>query len=146
LSLLRGGRTIKFVLVLILIDGIKAETRLILSDMKSKSIRIEIYYTAGCPNLRITVKRIWEVLKELSIAAEMREVKVDPKFPVPGFLGSPTVHVNDIDIEPSARTSKWMGLIWRTYREGEQIDGAPSGQLIRQAILDGSSLSKTANQ
>src|SRR5258708_781923 len=115
--------------------------------MGSQPVRIEIYYIAGCPNLRTTVKRVWEVLKELELAAAVREVKVDPKFAVPGFLGSPTVHINGIDIEASARTSKWMGLIWRTYREEGQIDGAPSKQLIRQALLDAdASLSKTANQ
>jgi hypothetical protein len=104
--------------------------------MESKSVRIEIYYAAGCPNRSITVKRVWEVLKELDAGAKVREVKVDPKFAVPGFLGSPTVHINGIDIEPSARTSKWMGLIWRTYREESQMESAPSKQLIRQAILE----------
>jgi hypothetical protein len=115
------------------------------SYMGSKPIRIEIYYIGGCPNRRITEKRVWEVLKELNVAAEVREVIVDPLFAVPGFLGSPTVHVNGIDVEPSARTSKWMGLNWRTYREGSQIDSAPSKQLIRQALLDtDASLSRTA--
>jgi hypothetical protein len=133
--------------VLNIIDRIKPQIRLILSDMESKPIRIEIFYIAGCPNRRVTEQRIREVLKELDLAAEVREVIVDPLFALPGFLGSPTVHVNGIDIEPSARTSKWMGLNWRTYREGSQIDSAPSKQLIGQAILDAdSSLSKTANQ
>jgi hypothetical protein len=98
------------------------------------------------PNRQITEKRVWEVLEELDLAAEVREVRVDPPFAIQGFLGSPTVHVNGIDIEPSARTSKWMGLMWRTYREGSQMSSAPSKKLIRQAILDaGDSLSKTAN-
>jgi hypothetical protein len=115
--------------------------------MESKSMQIEIFYIAGCPNRHITEKRVREVLKELDLAAEVREVKVDPLFAVPGFLGSPTVHVNGIDIEPAARTSKWMGLNWRTYREGGEMNSAPSKQLIRQAIMDaGGSLSKTANQ
>jgi hypothetical protein len=114
--------------------------------MKTKSIRIEIFYIAGCPNRRITEKRVWEVLKELDLAAEVREVRVDPNFAVPGFLGSPTVHVNGNDIDPSARSSKWTGLNWRTYREGSQIDSAPSKELIRQAVLDAdASLSKAAN-
>src|ERR1700682_3134275 len=104
--------------------------------MESKPVRIEIYYIAGCPNRRVTEKRVWEVLKGLNLAAEVREVKVDPLLAVPGFLGSPTVHVNGIDIEPAARTSKWMGLNWRTYREGSQMSSAPSKELIRQAILD----------
>ena len=115
--------------------------------MQSKPIRIDIYYAAGCPNRHITVKRVWEVLHELSIAAEVREVKVDPNFAVPGFLGSPTIHVNGVDIEPSARAAKWMGLIWRTYREAGEMNSAPSKQLIRQAILEtDNSLSKRANQ
>jgi hypothetical protein len=115
--------------------------------MGSKPIRIEIYYTAGCPNRNTTAKQVWEVLKELDLVAEVREVKVDPKLAVPGFLGSPTIHVNGVDIEPSARTLKWMGLIWRTYREAGEMNSAPSKQLIRQALLDAdASLSKTANQ
>jgi hypothetical protein len=115
--------------------------------MESKPLRIEIFYTAGCPNRHTTVKRIWEVLNELDIAGEVREVRVHaPLASVPGFLGTPTVRVNGSDIEPSARTSHWTGVLCRTYREGEQTDGAPSKQLIRQAILDaGASLSKTAN-
>jgi hypothetical protein len=118
-----------------------------LSQMGSESVRIEIYYTPGCPNRRTTVKRVWEVLRDLDITGEVREVRVAPPLAsVPGFLGSPTVHVNGIDIEPAARNSQWSGSIFRTYREGEQIDGAPSKRLIRQAILDaGTHLQKTAN-
>ena len=84
------------------------------------------------------------MLRELAIAGKVREVMVHPPLAsVRGFLGTPTVNVNGIDIEPSARTSRWTGVLCRTYREGEQIDGAPSRQLIRQAILDaGASLSK----
>ena len=115
--------------------------------MGSKPVRIEIYYIAGCPNRRIMEKRVWEVLKELDLAAEVREVRVDPPFAVQGFLGSPTVHINGIDIEASARTSKWMGLIWRTYRKEGQMESAPSKQLIRQAILEADKLlSKKTNQ
>jgi hypothetical protein len=113
--------------------------------MESKPVQIEIYYTAGCPNRHTTVKRVWEVLNELSIAAEMREVRVHPPLAsVRGFLGPPTVHVNGIDIEPSARTSNWSGIMCRTYRDGEQIDSASSKQLIRQAILEAGNPSRKA--
>jgi hypothetical protein len=114
--------------------------------MESKPVRIEIYYTDGCPNRSTTVKRVWDVLEELAVAGELREVRVHPPLAsVRGFLGTPTVHVNGIDIEPSAQTSNWSGVICRAYRDGEQIDGAPSKRLIRQAILDaGNTLKKTA--
>jgi hypothetical protein len=106
--------------------------------MELRSVRIEIYYTAGCPNRRIAVERVREVLRELAIAGKVREVMVHPPLAsVRGFLGTPTVHVN----------ANWSGIICRTYRDGEQIDGAPSKLLIRQAILEaGNPLWKTANQ
>ena len=60
-----------------------------LSHMGSESVRIEIYYTPGCPNRRTTLKRVWEVIKELDIAAGVREVRVDPPFAsAPGFFES----------------------------------------------------------
>jgi hypothetical protein len=126
--------------------SVNKESVIILSDMESRSVRIEIYYTAGCPNRRITVERVREVLRELAIAGKVREVMVHPPLAsVRGFLGTPTVHVNGIDIERSARTSHWAGVMCRTYRDREQIDSAPSKQLIRQAILDaGNPLWKTA--
>ena len=105
--------------------------------MGLEPVRIEIYYTGGCPNRETTLRRVWAALKELRIAGEVREVRVDPTWaPAFHFLGSPTVHVNGVDIEPSARTSSYNGVMCRTYRDGEQIEGAPSTQLIRQAILD----------
>jgi hypothetical protein len=52
--------------------------------------------------------------EKLSMVAEVKEVKVDPNFAVPGFLRSATVHADGLDVEPSARTSKWTVLIWRT--------------------------------
>jgi hypothetical protein len=118
-----------------------------MSQSGPEPVRVEIRFIGGCPNRRITVERISEVLKEMGVAAEIREVKVDPTWAsVLGSLGSPSVYINGIDIEPSARTSN-RGLMYRTYRDGEQIEGAPSKQLIRQALLNaGTTLRKTANQ
>jgi hypothetical protein len=48
------------------------------------------------------------------------------------FLGSPTVRINDIDIEPSARSRTDYGLMCRTYGGG----GVPSEALICDAIAE----------
>ena len=89
-----------------------------------------------------------EVLTELGIAGEVREVQVDPTWAtVIRFLGSPTVHVNGVDIERSARMSSDYGVMFRTYRDGDQMQSAPSKQMIRQAILGAAAaLRKTANE
>jgi hypothetical protein len=48
-----------------------------------------------------------------------------------GFLGSPTVCINGLDIEPSARQRTTFGMICRTY---DGSGGVPSEDLIRTAI------------
>jgi hypothetical protein len=111
-------------------------------------LQIGIYYLGGCPNGQTTVERVRKALKELNVVANVREVRVDTVFvPALIFRGSPTVLVNGVDVEPSARTSEWTGIYWRTYRDGEVIEGSPSVRLIRQAILDADgSLTKIAEE
>ena len=48
-----------------------------------------------------------------------------------GFLGSPTVRIDGLDIEPSARQRTAFGMMCRTYEGG---GGVPSEDLIRNAI------------
>jgi hypothetical protein len=50
------------------------------------------------------------------------------------FLGSPTVHVNGIDIEPEARIVASFGLACRSYCEGSVRQGVPPASLIRNAL------------
>jgi hypothetical protein len=50
-----------------------------------------------------------------------------------GFLGSPTVRINGLDIEPSARQRTTFGMMCRTY---ESSGGVPSEDLIRSAIAE----------
>ena len=104
---------------------------------KTDQILINVYYRAGCPNRPIAVQRINEVLKESGIAGTVTQVQVHPEWePALRFLGSPTVHVNGVDVEPSARTQQGPGVSCRTYREGALLDGAPSKEMIRQALLE----------
>ena len=108
--------------------------------MEPKPVQIRIYYLGGCPNRHTTVERVKKVLKELGVAWELREVQVNPNWAsLLHFLGTPTVHINGIDIERSARTSNAFSASCRTYREGDQIDGAPSERMIREAVLEATS-------
>jgi hypothetical protein len=94
-------------------------------------MKIEVLYFEDCPNHLPTVERIHQVLREEGCDAEVSEV------PVPdveaahktSFLGSPTVRVNGIDIEPAARERRDFGLMCRRYS-----NGIPSRELIREAV------------
>ena len=98
-------------------------------------IEIEVLYFEDCPNHLPTVERIYTVLREEGYSAEVREVLVTDVSTAERvkFLGSPTVRVNGIDIEPAARDRRDFGLMCRRY-----AGGAPSHELIRAAIRSAS--------
>ena len=69
-------------------------------------MKIEVLYFENCPNHVPTLERIHQVLREEGCDAEVREVLVPDVETARNvrFLGSPTVRVNGIDIEPNAGT------------------------------------------
>lgn len=48
------------------------------------------------------------------------------------FLGSPTVRVNSVDVEPAARRRSDFGFACRTYNG----QGIPDRELFKQACLE----------
>src|SRR5713226_5462504 len=99
-------------------------------------MKIEVLYFEGCPNHRPAVERVKEVLTEEGLTAEVVEVNVPDEAAAQslGFLGSPTIRVNGLDIEPAARSSKDYGMTCRTYTDSGRREGIPSRQLIRRAL------------
>jgi len=98
---------------------------------------LEVFYVDSCPNLQPTLNRVKEVLDETGLTANVVEQRVlDVSSAIAmRFLGSPTVQVNGVDVEPSARTSDEFGLTCRMYLSGERQEGVPPVQLLREAIL-----------
>jgi len=98
-------------------------------------MQIEVLYFEDCPNHLPTVERINAVLREEDCRADVREVLVPDVSTAERvkFLGSPTVRVNGIDIEPAAKDRRDFGLMCRCY-----AGGAPSQELIRAAVRSAS--------
>lgn len=94
-------------------------------------IQIEVLYFEDCPNHLPTVEIINAILREEGCSADVREVPVPDLQTAQNvkFLGSPTVRVNGVDIEPAAVNSRDFGLMCRRY-----TGGAPSEELIHAAI------------
>jgi hypothetical protein len=94
-------------------------------------MKIDILYFEGCPNHLPTLERINEILREEGSDAEVRVVLVPDALTAQTvkFLGSPTVRVNNIDIEPAALDRQDFGLMCRRYS-----GGIPSHELIRTAV------------
>jgi copper chaperone CopZ len=108
--------------------------------MGELNMKIEFLYFDGCPNHLLMLERVKECLDLEGLAAEVVEVNVpdDPTARSLGFLGSPTVRIEGLDIEPSARLSKEFGMMCRTYTDTEGCTrvGLPSRQLIQTALRE----------
>ena len=98
-------------------------------------MQIDVLYFDDCPHHLPTVERINMILREEGSSAEVREIRVPSAEAAQQakFLGSPTVRVNGIDIEPAAQDRKDFGLMCRRY-----AGGVPSHELIRIAIRSAS--------
>jgi hypothetical protein len=99
-------------------------------------MKIEVLYFAGCPNHKPAVERVRQVVAEEGVSAEILEVNVsDPSIAENvGFLGSPTIRVNGLDVEPEATRVRAHGMMCRTYVVNGRREGLPSREMLRQAI------------
>lgn len=104
-------------------------------------MKVEILYFDGCPNHRPAVERVLEVLGEQGVPAQVSEVNVSDEAAAQSlrFLGSPTIRVNGLDVEPDARTSREYGMMCRTYLIDGRRVGLPSREMIRRALQEAGS-------
>ena len=101
--------------------------------------KIEILYFEGCPNHEPATALAREVVRDLGLAAEIREVEVkEPEDAAKlRFLGSPSIRIDGADVEPSARSRTNFGFACRTY-DGE---GLPRREMLVAALKDDNSMS-----
>ncbi|MFP6654397.1 MAG: hypothetical protein VCB25_02140 [Myxococcota bacterium] len=102
--------------------------------MQDPALKIEILYFAGCPNHPPSVCLAHEVLAELGLEAEVREVAIETIATAKRhrFLGSPSLRVNGVDIEIEARSRRDFGLSCRMYSDG----GVPARALLVEALRE----------
>ena len=101
-------------------------------------MKIEILYFTGCPNHQPAVNRVRAVLAREGAIADITEVEVDSPAAAQQlhFLGSPTIRINGLDIEPAARTSQSIGWSCRTYLHQGKQAGLPPEEWIQAAIRE----------
>ena len=105
-------------------------------------MKIEVLYIDGCPHFPATVDAVKNSLGQFGLNCPIIEMSVtDQEMAMRiGFLGSPTVRINGLDIEPSARSRSDFGIMCRTY---DGSSGVPSEDLIRSAITTAATISST---
>jgi hypothetical protein len=105
-------------------------------------MKIEVLYIDGCPHFPATVDAVKRSLGQFGLTCTITEMSVtDQNMAVRiAFLGSPTVRIDGLDIEPSARQRTTFGMMCRTY---DGSGGVPSEDLIRSAIAGAATASST---
>jgi hypothetical protein len=98
---------------------------------------VEILYFDGCPNhddARALVERIG---RELGMDPELRLVNVADEETARRlrFLGSPTIRVAGVDVDPRAEERDEYVLSCRVYRTESGFAGQPEERWVREALL-----------
>ena len=132
----RQGGVLAGLLALIILIGAIAIYAHAKRRMSSNTLRIELLAFAGCPNAASARANIAQALAKEGRTADVTYVEVDTPDLARQmhFLGSPSVRVNGLDVEPAARSRNDFGLMCRTYSDGPTVSGAPSVELIRDAL------------
>lgn len=76
------------------------------------SIVIEVLYSSCCPFYQETVESIQKLSVELGIQTDVNLILIDEmdKAIEYSFLGSPSVRINGLDIDPRIRRTASVGL------------------------------------
>ena len=75
-------------------------------------LEIKVLYTEGCPGTPGTIELVEDVAAGMGTAIRMEQILVEsPEHAMEHkFLGSPTVQVNGLDVDPAARKNTAYGF------------------------------------
>ncbi len=100
------------------------------------NLHIEFLYFRGCPNHETARQLLREVLRESNIKVTLDNMRIDShdEALAKRFLGSPTIRINGVDIEPGVENHADFGMQCRVYRINSKFTGVPSKEMIRAAL------------
>lgn len=95
-------------------------------------MKIEILVFDGCPNISAAEKLVRETVNELGIDANIDVVNVvdNEDAVTKRFFGSPSIRINDSDLELEENDSTQYSMRCRIYRNGDKTSGVPSSELL----------------
>ncbi len=98
-------------------------------------MKVEVLYFKGCPHHEPTVELTKQVVSELGLGDSVEEVEVTNGDEANRlrFLGSPSVHVDGVDIDPEARVRTEYAMSCRMYGQS----GVPPRELLEAALKGG---------
>jgi 8-oxo-dGTP pyrophosphatase MutT (NUDIX family) len=94
--------------------------------------KVELLFWEGCPSHPQALAQLREAMEELGLdgdAIEVRHVGTDERAEAEGFVGSPTIRVDGVDVdEPTALTCRIY------HRRDGRISPLPDPADVRDAL------------
>ena len=99
-------------------------------------MKIELLYFDGCPSHEAFLPRLHDLLSHAGAdaAVKQRRVESDEAAQRERFLGSPTLRVDGVDVDPGAAGRTDYGLKCRLYPTDEGLRGAPPDAWVLDAL------------
>jgi hypothetical protein len=104
-------------------------------------MKVEVLFFEGCPGREACATRLRELLTQanVDVAVEQRRVESDAAAQRERFLGSPTLRINGVDVDPGAGNRTDYGLKCRLYPTSDGLHGAPPDEWVLSALHDAAS-------
>jgi hypothetical protein len=101
-------------------------------------MQIQILTLEGCPNAEAARALVEEILADAGIEATIQRVDVVDAEDAARlcFIGSPTIRVDGVDVQPAAEQPHRFQVACRVYRSGGRLSGLPHRDWIRDALLE----------
>lgn len=98
---------------------------------------VELLYFDGCPNHEPAHALVTALARELSLDIELRLVRVADQQDAERlrFLGSPTIRVDGVDVDPHASNRAQYALCCRVFTTAGGVAGQPDERWVRDALL-----------
>ena len=97
---------------------------------------IELLYFDGCPSHEAFLPRLRELLDRAGVDApvQQRRVQSDEDAQRERFLGSPTLRIDGVDVDPGAGEQTDFGLRCRLYPTADGLRGTPPDEWVLSAL------------
>lgn len=97
---------------------------------------IEFLYFEGCPNHETALRNLKEVLSEIGRTDEIEIINIEKPEDAEKhhFLGSPSIRIDNKDLEITEDDSTEYSMRCRRYKNGDVMEGFPSKDLIKMNL------------
>ena len=99
-------------------------------------MKIEFLYFDGCPNHETALTNLKDVLSDADMNDEIEIINIEKPEDVikHRFLGSPSIRINNKDLEITEDDSTEYSMRCRRYKNGDLMEGFPSKELIKMKL------------